>query len=1008
MEAGAAACGRSMVITISREGGQNMSKRFLITLLLIIGFVAGNVTASLVPIDPATVQNGHVYLSEGVSGTQLPDDSANSNAGTIVGGPEIVEGLSGEALQFDGVDDIVRIPDSANINTTGPFANRTVIVVFKCDDVSKAGKQVLFDEGGRTRGAIIYVFEGRIYVGAWNRAEYNWNGEWLSAPIGSDEWHAVALVIRDAAAAVEDDKFEMWLDGDLIAKAPGGLLNAHADDNGIGGTNQNAVYHDDGGSGSDIDFFGGVIDEVWILNDALTPEQLGAIGLSRTNAGNPIPANGATDVLRDGILAWDAGEFARTHDVYFGTAFADVNDARRVSPTDTLASQGQTDISYDPGRLEFGVTYYWRIDEVNGAPDSTIFKGEVWSFTAEPAAYAIGNIAATTSGISDAGIGPENLVNGFGLNAAGEHSIEATDMWLATLGADPLVLQFDFEQVYKLHEMLIWNYNVMFEPMLGFGVKDVTVEYSENGVDWAVLGDVEFAQGTAVSGYTANTAVDFGGVAVQFVRLTVNSGYGPLGQFGLSEVQFMYIPVQAREPQPADGKTDVDVNTVLNWRAGREAATHEVYLSTDSEAVSTGAALVDTVSTNSYASDDLAFGTAYYWKIDEVNEAEAISVWGSDVWTFRTLEFATIDDFESYDDEENLIYETWIDGWVNETGSTVGYLEAPFAETSIVNSGAQSMPLQYDNGAAPFYSETEYDLGGMDLGTNGADTLRLFVAGQAPAFFEGADGSLLMNGIGNDIWGTADQFRYAHMNLSGDGSMTARVDYLDESPDVWVKAGVMIRQSTEAGAINTFIAMTGSGGGGATFQQRVAADDVSVSQHTYAGNPFVPPYWVRLERAGSTFSAFISPDGETWQQAGDTVTVAMTDPALIGLALTSHNVNQATSAEFSNISTTGNVTGSWQVAEIGAVQPVGSDVETVYVAVEDSAGHVAVVTHPDAAVRSGWTEWLIPLSDLAGINLNSVRTMYIGVGDRNNPSSGGAGLIFIDDIGFGKPATASQ
>jgi hypothetical protein len=214
----------------------------------------------------------------------------------------------------------------------------------------------------------------------------------------------------------------------------------------------------------------------------------------------------------------------------------------------------------------------------------------------------------------------------------------------------------------------------------------------------------------------------------------------------------------------------------------------------------------------------------------------------------------------------------------------------------------------------------------------------------------------------------------------------------------------MVRQSTETGAINAYIAMTGGDGGGATFQQRLEVDGSSVSQHTYEGNPFTPPYWIRLERAGSAVSAFISPDGETWQQAGDTATVPLTDLVLIGLALTSHNASVSTSAAFSNVSTTGSVSGSWQMVEIGVEQPNGgNDAETLYVAIEDSVGNVAVATHPDAVVRSGWTEWLVPYSDLAGVNLNSVRTMYIGFGDRDNPTAGGSGLIFVDDIGFGKP-----
>ena len=130
----------------------------------------------------------------------------------------------------------------------------------------------------------------------------------------------------------------------------------------------------------------------------------------------------------------------------------------------------------------------------------------------------------------------------------------------------------------------------------------------------------------------------------------------------------------------------------------------------------------------------------------------------------------------------------------------------------------------------------------------------------------------------------------------------------------------------------------------------------------------------------------------------------MDNAALIGLALTSHNVSQATSAEFSNVSFTGNVSGNWEIAEIGVAQPVGNSPESVYVAVEDTSGHVAVVTHPTAAVRSGWTEWLIPYSDLAGVNLSNVKTLYIGLGDRDNPTASGTGTIFIDDIGYGRQA----
>ena len=427
-----------------------------------------------------------------------------------------------------------------------------------------------------------------------------------------------------------------------------------------------------------------------------------------TQSHDPQPVSEATDVLRDVILSWTAGQFAATHDVYLGTSFDDVNNASRANPLDVLVSQGQTASTYDAGRLEFGQSYYWRVDEVNAAPDNTIFEGPVWSFTVERLAYPIENITATASH-AEATAGPENTVNGSGLNDQDQHSIDAPDMWLASPGeGEPVWIQYEFDGVYKLHEMQVWNYNVAFELILGFGLKDVTVEYSTDGAAWTTLGEVQFAQATATSTYTANTIVDFAGAAAKSVRLTVNSGHGLMGQFGLSEVRFYSIPVLAREPQPAAGAEDVEPDVMLRWRAGREAATHDIYIGTDEDDVVSGAAPADTATEASYDTGtlDLALDTTYYWRVDEVNEAEAVGSWAGTVWSFSTKPYQVVEDFERYDDDDNTIFDTWIDGWVNETGSTVGYLEAPFAEQTIVFDGRQSMPLFYDNTSAG-NSETE-------------------------------------------------------------------------------------------------------------------------------------------------------------------------------------------------------------------------------------------------------------------------------------------------------------
>ncbi len=482
------------------------------------------------------------------------------------------------------------------------------------------------------------------------------------------------------------------------------------------------------------------VDEIRITN---------ATDLGRVPPGlatKPQPDNEATDVLRDIVLSWTPGKYAQKHDVYFGTNPDDVNNA---TPTVDLSGiyKGRQDPNQYPISgtldLEFGQTYYWRIDEVNAPPDSTIFKGDVWSFTVEPVGYPIAseNIIATASSSNNADEGPENTVNGSGLDDDDRHSSQNADMWLSHItGAQPTWIQYELDKVYKLHQMWVWNYNSSVEPAIGFGVKDATIEYSVDGVNWDVLGTAhQFAQGPGSAGYAPNTTVDLGGVAAKYVKITAKSNWGGIvNQFGLSEVHVFYLPVWAREPSPVSGAKDVGVDVTLSWRSGREAAKHNVYLSTDEQAVMDRTAPVATVTEARYApSVDLA--STYYWRVDEVNEAETPTMWASDVWSFTTSEYRVVDDFELYNDLEpsdpgsNRIFMVWKDGYGygsqaappyypgNGTGSIIGNAEPPFAERTIVRSGKQSMPYFYDNSGSAGkarYSEAEADVSDLKIGSD--------------------------------------------------------------------------------------------------------------------------------------------------------------------------------------------------------------------------------------------------------------------------------------------------
>jgi hypothetical protein len=724
---------------------------------------------------------------------------------------------------------------------------------------------------------------------------------------------------------------------------------------------------------------------------------------SNRAATNPVPNDKATDVIRDVTLSWKAGPYAATHNVYFGTSFADVNAADTTKPQ--LVSQGQTGVTYKvPALLEYGKTYYWRVDEVNAAPSTAVAKGLVWSFTVEPYAYPITNVTATASSTQPSA-SAQNTANGSGLDANGLHGIDGTTMWLSQATPSPNWIQYQFDNVYKLDKMLVWNYNQLVETIMGFGAKDVKVEYSTDGATWTALANVpQFARAPGLDGYAANTTVNFAGAMAKYVKLTINSNWGGLTPYaGLSEVQFSYVPTQVRAPQPAPSATGVSVTAGLDWRPGRDVTAQKVYLGTDKTAVTNGTIAAATVADHGFTPASLSFGTTYYWRVDEVGAA---TTYPGPVWSFTTVEFAVVDDFESYNDTNNTIYDAWIDGLTDsKSGSTVGYMQAPFAEQTIVHGGKQSMPIAYDNSKAPFYSETTRDLGtAQDWTGNGATHMDLWYLGYpAPTTFAVTmNGSVMsVTGDGTDIWNNSDDFAFAYKTFTGDGSIVARVVSVGTGTNTWAKGGVMIRSSLNGGAMDAYMTITAGGGNGASFQQRTTTN----------GNPgnadaaavITPPYWVKVTRTGTTFAGYMSADGKTWTQQGTSQAITMADPVYIGICECSHQAGEQRTMQFDNITITGNVTGSWQGAYINS--PQYNAAAGMYVAVTDSSGKskLEVNADPAAANTAAWTQWKIPLSDLtaAGVKTTKIQKITIGVGNKTTPAAGGTGTVYIDDIGFG-------
>ncbi len=414
-------------------------------------------------------------------------------------------------------------------------------------------------------------------------------------------------------------------------------------------------------------------------------------------ASDPNPADDTNDIAVDMILDWAPGIYEGTHQIYLGTDAEDVN-----SSTTPLAEVDAN--NYIPAAdLDLGQTYFWRVDEVNASSDKTVYKGNVWSFETEPVAFLVYNVTAEASS-SNGTTSPTNLVNGSGLDEEDRHSTNVDDMWVSAYATGvPQWIVFEFQQTVKLDEMLIWNANQISEKYWGRDVAEAKIEISIDGENWTTLYEaLPLETGTYNSSYYVNNIIDMAGNIAQYVRLTcLSNRLGLLDAYCLSEVRFMHIPSQARRPSPANGSQTQRLNAQLQWRSGRDAIEHDVYLSTDANLVEAGDASV-WVGTFSETQLDLAglvdYQQTYYWKVNERYDDINTPVWEGQVWSFSTPDSQVIDNMESYNDIDPQVFIVWPDGYdIDENGSQVGYTNPTYMERELVHGGKQAMPFSYSS-----------------------------------------------------------------------------------------------------------------------------------------------------------------------------------------------------------------------------------------------------------------------------------------------------------------------
>ena len=429
-------------------------------------------------------------------------------------------------------------------------------------------------------------------------------------------------------------------------------------------------------------WFQGIIDDVQVYNHALTEgEILGAMqgGGAYPYSMAPIPADGVYHMDTWVNLSWRAGDLTVSHDVYFGENFDDVNagveGTFQGNQAETFFVAGFPGFPYPDGLVP-GTTYYWRIDEVNDTEPNSPWKGKVWSFSIPPKTAYLPDPA----------------------NAAEQVDPDENLSWTAGFGA-------------KLHTVY-------------FGDNFDEVDNATGGLPQGVT---TYSPGTLKLAQTYYWRVD------EFDAIETHKG----------DVWSFTTQGAVGSPNPSNGAVDVKQTQSITFSPSVFAASHEIYFGTDEDVVKNA----DTGSpeykgtrdlgAESYDPGMLEWDTTYYWRVDEVNNANPDSPWKGILWSFTTANFLIVDDFESYNDldpadpDSNRIFNAWLDGYDDPAnGSLVGYDTPPFAEQTIVHSGNQSMPLYYDNSVG--YSEATLTLTyPRDWTENGVTTLTIWFRGNS-------------------------------------------------------------------------------------------------------------------------------------------------------------------------------------------------------------------------------------------------------------------------------------
>lgn len=188
------------------------------------------------------------------------------------------------------IEDVTQqtVPNDPAINDGGPYSEKTMSIAF-VTGTDVTSRQVIYEQGGTTRGMSIFIEAGMLHIAAWNYAEENWGYKDVSTAINAEQFYTSTLLLDGALPT--NGTLTGYLDGVQFGQATGvGLLYNHPGDIGVGEMINGAVFHGTSVGGNNY-VFDGTIERLTQYNDALEGANLVDLHSAMANA-NPNAAAG--------------------------------------------------------------------------------------------------------------------------------------------------------------------------------------------------------------------------------------------------------------------------------------------------------------------------------------------------------------------------------------------------------------------------------------------------------------------------------------------------------------------------------------------------------------------------------------------------------------------------------------------------------------------------------------------------------------------------------------------